>query len=153
MCRPHPPPPPSNRYGVRNRIWPPRRDVRSGFLIGVGGTLRYDWPTASVTYAHRRARRAGWWLWTISRVFRKAATRTLLLPISSWQQHVKNTLFFSLPWLYSNCHLPPSLEAQSRVGWANPRDPFIIEIDYHGSKLMQSIRNSSSWNFLSLEIR
>ncbi len=35
----------ARRYGLRTRLWSPRRDDRSGVLIGADGTRRSDWPT------------------------------------------------------------------------------------------------------------
>ncbi len=34
----------TRRCVIRIRIWPPKRDQRSGVLIGAGGTWRSDWP-------------------------------------------------------------------------------------------------------------
>ncbi len=43
---------------VRKRIWPSRRDKRSGVLISSGGTWRFDWPRVDRHAWHAECLRA-----------------------------------------------------------------------------------------------
>ncbi len=76
------------RRVIRIRIWPSKRDQRSGALIGAGGTWRSDWSERVLAFGVR---------WR-ARVLGVAAVCTRLL-----QVHQKELIFHSRP--YPKCSL------------------------------------------------